>query len=157
MFSLRPRARKKLVGHLHRLSGSEVATVVVGRAQFRWTDGAIITIALVIGAMVAFAFAKTLVSPGWLVILGVLHSVRPPRVIAIADRDLFVASRSFVTGKPKAVIGRYDLDALQRVRRDSRKLRLGDEEITLPSKEHQFLLRIIEQARIAYTASLGRA
>lgn len=137
MFSVSKRARGQMMKGMGRLVDADIEDTIAGRAQFRWTRGASITVGVVIAAMaLAYAVGVVLV-PGFLVFFGIFHSVRPPRVIALTDSEAIVASRSFLTGKPSDVVARSALGSFDAT---GRTITIGNEQITLSSGEHKRLL-----------------
>ena len=100
------RTRRKNVKSASKLlaPGTTIRELVFGRGTFRWSTGAIVTLA-VYGALFVVALALgVLLFPGFIVIIVFLHHARPPRAVVVADEGVALLARSVWTGRPNAVL-----------------------------------------------------
>jgi hypothetical protein len=80
--------------------GTVVRDYVIGRANPRLATGAIVALSIFGCAfLVALAFGTILV-PGGLLLIYVIHAVRPPRPVVVADQGIAVFEKSFLNGRP---------------------------------------------------------
>jgi hypothetical protein len=83
---------------------TDIRDYVVGRGNPRLTTGAIVACSIFACAfLVALAFGTVLL-PGGLLLIYVIHAVRPPRAIVVADQGVAVLEKSFLNGRPTKVL-----------------------------------------------------
>lgn len=145
MFSVSDRARQKMVARMNELNRGQgdVVDCLAGRAQFRWTTGAITAMAIAGVAMVLlFLLTQQVAVPGALLVLYIFNSVRPPRVVGITDSEVLVAARSFWNAKASQIVARAPFGSAGH-RPEGRTLIVGDEHVTFNTKEHARLQAIV--------------
>jgi hypothetical protein len=123
------------------LPGSEVRAYLVGRAQARWSNGAIIAAAIFGVVFLVGLAAGTVVYPGGLLVLYFIHALRPPRAIAVTDDQFVLLSRSFLNGRPSTLLATAPLSAPQNYGADGmiQHLIIGPDRVTLPRRERERL------------------
>jgi hypothetical protein len=145
MFSVSNRARQRWIAALNELNRGhgEVVDALVGRAQFRWTTGAITVMSVVGAAMVLlFVLTQQIAIPGVVLVLVFYNSVRPPRIVGVTATEVLVAARGPWTSRPNKIIGRAPFASAGH-RAEDRMLAVGDEKITFPAKEHARLEALV--------------
>ncbi len=148
--SLSERSRRNGAAAAQRLlpDGTIVHEYVVGRAHARMATGAIVAGAVFgIAFVVALAFGTILI-PGALVLIYVLHAVRPPRAVVVADRGLAVLDRSFLTARPTKVLAFLPADVARQPAATGRTvaLSLGVDVVTFPRREYERLSTAVGSA-----------
>jgi hypothetical protein len=121
--------------------GSEIRGYVLGRAQARWSTGAIVA-AAIFGVVFLIALAGgTVVYPGGLLLWYFIHALRPPRAVAVTDSQFVLLGRSFFNGRPSAVVATAPLSVPQQYGPDGmiQHLTIGPDRITLPRRERERL------------------
>src|ERR1700730_9965145 len=87
------------------LAPTDIREYVIGRGNPRVTTGAIVACSIFASAfLVALAFG-TILLPGGLLLIYVIHAVRPPRAVVVADQGVAVLEKSFLNGRPTKVLG----------------------------------------------------
>jgi hypothetical protein len=145
VFGLSDRARQRWIAALNELNRGqgEVTDALAGRAQFRWTTGAITVLAVVGAAMVLlFVLTQQIAIPGVVLALVFYNSVRPPRTVGVTATGVLVAARGPWTSKPNKIIARAPFASAGH-RAADRMLVVGDEKITFPAKEHARLEALV--------------
>lgn len=77
---------------------------VVGRANARLTTGAIVALSIFSCAFLIALALGTILIPGGLLLIYVVHAARPPRVLVVADQGVAVLEKSFLNGRPSKVL-----------------------------------------------------
>jgi hypothetical protein len=108
------RTRRKALESASTLLGSSVYVreVGFGRAHKRWTTTATVISAIFGSAFVLALLFGVALFPGGVALLVVLHSVWPPRAVAVADQGVALLQRSVWTGRPNKVIALLPHQAL---------------------------------------------
>lgn len=134
------RSRRKLAAQAEKLlePGAAVRGVFVGKAHARLTQPVAVTLGVFGGAfLVALAYGVILI-PGVLLILLVLNSMRPPRVVLLADQGVAVLSRSQLTGRPAKVVAKLPWQVLPppaALTSGARAVVLGPDRISFSKRE----------------------
>ena len=145
--------RKKAIARAVKVlpPGTEVRSVVVGRAQPRWSTSAIVIMST-FGAMILIGLAiGRILYPGAILLLIFSQAYRPPRGLVIADQGVASMTRSRLSGDFKDVLAYDSLGALNGVlTNSSRKVQVGSDMITLSKRE----VRQLQQVAPLTTAPL---
>ncbi len=124
--------------------GTAVRGVVVGRAQGRWSTGAITTLAVFVAIFVAGLVAGVVLYPGALLLLVFSYYYRPQRAIAIADQGVALLTRSGLTGSVGGVVAYAANDTLTAALTGStRTVQIGPDVVTLSRRETRQLGEIV--------------
>lgn len=147
LFAPSKRSQRKLAEGVARIlgPGPMVRGIFTGRAHARATTFALVYAGVFCAVfVVALAFGQ-IIFPGGVLLFVVFNSVRPPRVVVVADTGVAVLARSPWTGRPNSVVVLLAPAALGAVAtlRQAKPgtVNLGAERITFPKREHDGLLR----------------
>ncbi|HET7487017.1 MAG TPA: hypothetical protein VFJ85_03755 [Acidimicrobiales bacterium] len=115
--------------------GTTLRGVFVGRAHRRVT-GATTTVLVLFGAafVVALLFG-VIIYPGGLLLWYLINSIRPSRVVVVADQGVALLSRSWFTNKPDAVVATLPHAALDGLGMGGRDVVIGPDRITFTKGE----------------------
>jgi len=142
LFQPSERARRKLADRAAPLlgPGTVVRRVFIGRAHARFTT----TVAIVGGVFVA-AFVIALVLgvvllPGGIALILVVNSVRPQRLVVVADRGVALLARSAFSSRPSTVLAQVSTgEVASALRSSSGAVAIGPDRITFSRKEREQL------------------
>lgn len=147
LFEASERTRRKLAERSSRLlePGSSVDGVVLGRAHARMTTPVAVLVGLFgVAFVVGLAFG-VLLFPGVILLLVLASWIRPPRVVAVADRGVAVLSRSTLTGRPSKVVATLPHGGVASALRQAGggPVPLGSDRITFSRRERARLLPLL--------------
>jgi hypothetical protein len=84
--------------------GTTARDYLAGRANARMTTGALVAISVFTVAFLVALALGTILIPGGLLLIYVVHAIRPPRAIVVADEGLAVFEKSFLNGRPTKLL-----------------------------------------------------
>jgi hypothetical protein len=120
-----------------------VRAYAAGRANFRWTTGAIATVCIFGVLFIGLALlAGRILLPGGLLLVYLSRAVRPPRGVAVVDNSLVVFALSFWNGRPRRVMQELPISMLRQLTGPNAKvvrLEAGDEVIRLSRRRFDLL------------------
>jgi hypothetical protein len=126
--------------------GTQVRGVFLGRAQPRWDTTAIVLLVVMLTVIGVGVLLGQLLFPGALLIFAFSNSLRPIRILVLADQGVALLSRSMWTSKPDAVLGYESLGALNGLLAGStNKVAFGPEMVTLTRREITGLITLAPQ------------
>jgi len=146
LFQMSERARKKLTASAGKVLGAgTVRGVFVGKAHARMTTPAAIAIGVFATAFVVAVVNGVVLFPGGIVLLLVISSIRPQRVVALTDDGVALISRSVFTGRPSKVLARLPHTVLTAPGSLAQQgpVALGPDRVTFSRKERERLLRFV--------------
>jgi hypothetical protein len=125
--------------------GTMLRDYIVGRANARFTRGALITVVVFAVLFVAIAMTSgRALLPGFLVFYILWRSIWPLRGIVIADRGLALVDRSFMRARPSRLIAMVSLAEISVSPRDQRRwVAIAGETVSLRQTEYERLIQAL--------------
>ena len=138
--SLSTRARQKGTVRATALlpPGTRVRAYAVGRAHARMTTRAVVVGGLFVLAFLVALALGYLIIPGVLLVLVLVHEIRPPRAVVVTDQGIGIVARSLWNGGASKVLALLPLAPLRTpAPSGSVTIDFGAERITLSRREFE--------------------